>query len=910
MLPRASLLVCLALAGCSFDDHTVGQLDSAEDFFARAPGEGRRASTKFVVTDFDDPAARAVRYYDSHFYTLHDEWSWFRLLNGQTVPGVAYAPVSGLSFSTVDAVYEWAKAQTRLPMDLRWVDGDRLYSPLFYDLGVFRRPLKFGIGTLMHVDATDAQPERWVFFLEYVFQPTHADLVAFFEALEATLPADLAAQVRWAVRSPVQETLAAQMESQGLRYADRIIRFRELAAAGETEVYNDGLTAGRLLKLEAGDELGRLAPTDVLMIEQVPDELPPSAGLLSAEPQTPLAHVNLLAKNRRIPNAYQGGLFDDVQLDLLAYYRSPVLVLAERPSTLTVKAITEAQYATWLGLGAVAPAQVPQVDVSTLAYTYDLGAHSLSEADALRPAIGGKAAGFLALGAGAPEAMPPHALAVSIRGYVEHLGALRPLIEEALAHPEFQGSARARALALEGTIMYPLHFPASADVAWELDFLSQHQGDALGELARSGGIVGRIRAQPIDSGALEAITGALRQQFQGYSAAQALRFRSSSTAEDIEGFNGAGLYESNSGFLDAAAQPGAKSKERTIEAALKATWSSYWRITAFEERRHEGIDHLSGSMAMVVHARHDDALELANGVVLFTLLPASVADEAVLELNVQLGPESVTNPGTGSAALPEVDRVTRSRDGSLRIERVRGSNLLVPDAWVFSDEKLVALFADVSAVATAWQNEANATLPPAQRSQALVLDFELREVADDWPMGTGLPRRVLLRQVRSIEPGSRRVPDAVRALPLPRDVLGRARRVERHACESAEVRLEVLTANTDPLLAPDLGHSVTPFTAAAELTFKTAAPVLGRAAGETVAFTHLEFAQVQRPAAGALTLLLGAAATTSARFSHVRLAADGSLHVGDGASGLDVTGLVCQSALLYSTPQEYLRSLL
>jgi hypothetical protein len=111
----------------------------------------------------------------------------------------------------------------------------------------------------------------------------------------------------------------------------------------------------------------------------------------------------------------------------------------------------------------VAPASVPQVDSSALPYTYDLTAHTLAEADALRPAIGGKAAGFLALHAGAPDAVPPHALAVSIRAYAEHFAPLKSLVEEALAHPDFQSSARARALALEGTIMYPLHYPSPED---------------------------------------------------------------------------------------------------------------------------------------------------------------------------------------------------------------------------------------------------------------------------------------------------------------------------------------------------------------------------------------------------------------------------------------------------------------
>ena len=63
----------------------------------------------------------------------------------------------------------------------------------------------------------------------------------------------------------------------------------------------------------------------------------------------------------------------------------------------------------------------------------------------------------------------------------------------------------------------------------------------------------------------------------------------------------------------------------------------------------------------------------------------------------------------------------------------------------------------------------------------------------------------------------------------------------------------------------------------------------------------------QRPVLNALTVQL---ASSSAGFSEVRLAADGALHLGDASTGLDVTGLSCRSDLLYSTPQDYLRSLL
>jgi hypothetical protein len=79
--------------------------------------------------------------------------------------------------------------------------------------------------------------------------------------------------------------------------------------------------------------------------------------------------------------------------------------------------------------------------------------------------------------------------------------------------------------------------------------------------------------------------------------------------EDVEGFNGAGLYTSYTGYLRPEAQADPDDRDNTIESAIQKAWASYWSFEAFEERRAEQIDHLSGAMGLVVHARFDDDLE-------------------------------------------------------------------------------------------------------------------------------------------------------------------------------------------------------------------------------------------------------------------------------------------------------------
>ena len=57
--------------------------------------------------------------------------------------------------------------------------------------------------------------------------------------------------------------------------------------------------------------------------------------------------------------------------------------------------------------------------------------------------------------------------------------------------------------------------------------------------------------------------------------------RSSTNAEDLPGFNGAGLYDT---------VPNVKGRDALAEA-VKQVWASVWNLRAYEERQYFGIDH-------------------------------------------------------------------------------------------------------------------------------------------------------------------------------------------------------------------------------------------------------------------------------------------------------------------------------
>ena len=901
-----------------FDNHSVSRLESvaAYERFATS-GVGKRA-VKFTISDFD--GSRSVSYMDTTFYTLHDEWYWFQLLNGEPIEGLNTLPIEGLSFIDVPAVYAWAEAREVLPLDLRINWDGRLYSPEFYSLSL-GDPRFFGLGTLMFFEA--APPHRdalWVFELEYSDAIEYQELVGFFETLERSLPPEIADDLRWVIRSPVQESLAVLMERDLRPYHDRILRYRELAIPGEIEVYSEGLSAGRLRISRGGEGLDDARSTDILVLDAVPDWLPPASGLITAVPQTPLAHINVLARNRGIPNAYKGGVLDDPALNQLARVRAPVILRATIPDQLELISISESEFAAWRARLTPPPISLPPVDLSALPLTLDLSTLLLDDVEAWRPIIGGKSAGFLSLIATPSLELPYRPFAITLRAYAEHIERLQSSIEAMLQDPDFLLEARARFLLLEGPEDYAARFSSSADAAFSILFLSSRPSPNLvGDLVRDGGLKKALRDLPIDPTTLAQLEADIEAHFSALSPSQGLRFRSSSTIEDIEGFNGAGLYDSNTGFRDALDRVDPNERKKTIAWALKKTWSSYWSFEAFEERRLESIDHASGHMAVLVHPRFDDPLELSNGVLTITLYPPHHPLRASMTLNAQLGSESVTNPT--NTALPEVDEVSLYDGASAPvIERVRASTLTPPGEPLLNDQELTALFEQTVAVAERWLEEENSRLTTPQAGRTLTLDLEYREMGAAWPVrvdGAAHLDRVVLKQARSLEPGLRLIPESLRGLPFPRDVLARARRIERRECQADALVLITTEAYTDPLSFPDLGHQHAPFSAFVSVRLTDALPTLALDAGALLSASHDTLSAISHPdmtdAGSAWQLLVTPSSpdTSATGIGAFHFKADGSYSL-TGANGVVYEGTYsgCETELLHSSPEDYLLSLI
>jgi phosphoenolpyruvate synthase/pyruvate phosphate dikinase len=136
-----------------------------------------------------------------------------------------------------------------------------------------------------------------------------------------------------------------------------------------------------------------------------------------------------------------------------------------------------------------------------------------------------------------------------------------------------------------------------------------------------------IAAQPVDPPRLADCAARLRARARGRRSI----LRSSTNAEDLAGFNGAGLYES----IVVPADP----TPQQIADALRAVWASVWLQRAFEEREWYRIGHATVAMAVLAQPFIEDAV--ATGVAI-TGNPFNAAGSGVF-INLQAHGATVTS---------------------------------------------------------------------------------------------------------------------------------------------------------------------------------------------------------------------------------------------------------------------------
>jgi rifampicin phosphotransferase len=300
---------------------------------------------------------------------------------------------------------------------------------------------------------------------------------------------------------------------------------------------------GRIHIIEKLDEHVEIGFNEILVLTEVPVNLPPVAGIITAKPSTPLSHINLLAKGWGIPNAY----IKDAHKLLKEYDGWWVSFETLRDKyaikRADLKQIDEYQKRLKERLDVMKPGG--NLETMRLA--------PLSEQRARDSAsYGGKSANLgEVMRARLPGLAVPNGFTIPFFYYTQFIK------ENDLEEPLYE-------------MMNDQRFVH--DPAYRRERLAE-----MRERIKKGRLDDRLRAE---------IARRVAAEYAG----KGLFVRSSSNSEDLPNFSGAGLYTT---------VPNVKGEEPLVEA-VKTVWASLWNFEAYEARERAGVDHSKIYMAVLI----------------------------------------------------------------------------------------------------------------------------------------------------------------------------------------------------------------------------------------------------------------------------------------------------------------------
>lgn len=357
-------------------------------------------------------------------------------------------------------------------------------------------------------------------------------------------------RLRFRALSPLHESSIA-----GLGDRLPLVTADEVFAGVHYQPLTLGTAYGTLRLVNGALDISSVRPDQILVLSDLPDEIPVVGGIISAELQAPLGHIAVLSANRGTPNM---GLRDAMSVPELTALEGQLVALTVGGQEWSIRPATrdEAE-AAWAHLRPTTPL-VPALDAreDRLRQVCDL---HLEDADT----VGAKAAQLGEVCSLRGDVRTPGGFTIPFHHYLTHLENAHAdaLITAFLAAPPATGAERATALeairaSIEGTAM-------------EAALVRQVQR--------------RVRELGPDARWI---------------------FRSSTNAEDLPGFTGAGLYRS------IVVPAGASDAE--VAAAIREVWASVWLVGAFEERDWYRVDHSRVAMGILAQPFVDGAA--VNGV--------------------------------------------------------------------------------------------------------------------------------------------------------------------------------------------------------------------------------------------------------------------------------------------------------
>jgi hypothetical protein len=392
-------------------------------------------------------------------------------------------------------------------------------------------------------------------------------------------------QVKFRPDSNFQEKVAAQL--QGIP----VITNDQLYKSAEYQVFNPGTAIGTLRVVPAGADYEELtfAPDEIVLLPESLPDITPVAGIVSETFSTPLAHVSLRARAWGIPNVGQKGAIArwGNLAGQVVFFEAVGKGMTLRPATADEIAAKDA------ARQATRAVVLPAADLAAVELR-DLGALRAKDVSA----YGSKAANLGEIvHAELPGFQVPPGFGVPIHYYDAHLRAagLDQRVAAMLADARFRKDAAYR----------------------------------KAELAR---LRAAIVAAPLDPGFADKLAVRLAD-LTGGDGTRGVFVRSSTNAEDLPGFNGAGLYDTIPNVKGSGVFGRHLRHSAALGEALKQVWASVWNLRAYEERELFGIDHTRVYGAALVQIGVDAT---AAGV-LVTVHPTDPSDTRTYIINAKSG---------------------------------------------------------------------------------------------------------------------------------------------------------------------------------------------------------------------------------------------------------------------------------
>ena len=499
---------------------------------------------------------------------------------------------------------------------------------------------RFILGTL----AYQTPIRRWTFeFWEGDLIPSDLIKVAY-DTVNKTFFAPVAFKPNSLRQDEASSTLAG---------VERVLQ-SDIAKEQAYQALNIAKGLGRIHIIAKLDDHVEIGSNEILVLDEVPVQLPPVAGIITSQPSTPLSHINLLAKGWGIPNAYIKNA-----KELLKQYDGWWVSFETLRENYTIKRADMDQ------LREYQRRQSQRLDLVKPRYSLtETRLLDLAQQRArLSIAYGGKSANLAeVMFARLPGIVVPAGFTIPFHYYDEFIkhNQLDDVIFGLLNDQKF------------------VHDPA-------------YRREKLVQLRQT------IETAEFDPELREKVLAKVRSEYAG----KGLFVRSSSNSEDLPNFSGAGLYTT---------VPNVRGDQELIDA-IRKVWASLWNFEAYEARERAGVDHSKIFMAVLLQ----EGINSESSGVMISTDPFDPENRAAIYISAKRGlgikvvegqriaEQIIFRPRTNAIQV-----LTRSAEDSLLTFDEKGGVKEVPitgDRVVLTDDVIRRLVRAATAIKRVFANK-------------------------------------------------------------------------------------------------------------------------------------------------------------------------------------------------------------